>query len=223
MTARGTRVLIVDDQDDMRAGIRAMLAHDPDLRVVADVSDGLLAVRFLRENPVDVVLMDLRMPGVDGVEATRRIRLEHPPEQVRVVVLTTFDQDDVVLAALRAGANGFLSKMVGPEELVAGIAEVVGGGGALSAAATSALIDHVTHSPPRVVDRQLLDRFAVLTPRERDVTLLVASGLSNQEIATRLSVSPFTVKTHAVRAMTKVGARDRAQLVSFAFRAGLAL
>ncbi|WP_380161152.1 response regulator [Kineococcus sp. R86509] len=216
-----TTVLVVDDQDDMRAGIRAMLAHDPGLQVVADLSDGLQAVTFLREHPVDVVLMDLRMPGVDGVEATRRIRLHHPPEEVRVVVLTTFDQDDVVLAALRAGANGFLSKMVGPEELVAGIAEVVGGGGTLSAAATSALIHHVAHRPQQEPDRHLLDRFAVLTPRERDITLLVADGLSNQEIAARLSLSPFTVKTHAVRVMTKVGARDRAQLVSFAFRAGL--
>lgn len=216
-----TTVLVVDDQDDMRAGIRAMLAHDPRLQVVADLSDGLQAVTFLRDHPVDVVLMDIRMPGVDGVEATRRIRLDHPPEEVRVVVLTTFDQDDVVLAALRAGANGFLSKMIGPEELVAGIAEVVAGGGALSAAATSALVNHLTERPPQVVDRRLLDRFAVLTPRERDITLLVADGLSNEEIAARLSLSPFTVKTHAVRAMTKVGARDRAQLVSFAFRAGL--
>ena len=195
--------------------------HDPHLEVVADLSDGLQAVAFLCDHPVDVVLMDIRMPGVDGVEATRRIRLEHPPERVRIVVLTTFDQDDIVLAALRAGANGFLSKMVSPDELVAGIAEVVGGGGALSAAATAALINHMTERPPAVVDREILERFRVLTPRERDITVLVASGLSNEEIAAQLSISPFTVKTHAVRAMTKVGARDRAQLVSFTFRAGL--
>ncbi|MET7567014.1 response regulator transcription factor [Streptomyces sp. NPDC005492] len=216
-----TRILIVDDQHDIRAGIRAMLRLDPGLVVAGDLSDGLQVIPFLREHPVDLVLMDIRMPGIDGVEATRRIRKEHPPEQTRVIVLTTFDQDDIVLAALRAGANGFLSKTVSPAELVAGIAEVMGGGGALSTAATAALIGHMTDNPPPAIDRDLLHRFTALTPRERDVTVLVASGLSNDEIAARMSVSPFTVKTHAVRAMTKVGARDRAQLVSFAFRAGL--
>ncbi|MEU3276949.1 response regulator transcription factor [Streptomyces antibioticus] len=175
---------------------------------------------LVREHPVDLVLMDIRMPGIDGVEATRRIRAEHPPEKPRVIVLTTFDRDDIVLAALRAGANGFLSKIVSPAELVAGITEVVGGG-ALSAAATAALIGHMTDGPPPVIDRELLRRFDALTPRERDVVVLVASGLGNDEIAAQMSVSPYTVKTHAVRAMTKVGARDRAQLVSFTFRAGL--
>jgi DNA-binding NarL/FixJ family response regulator len=216
-----TRILIVDDQDDMRAGIRAMLLLDPSLVVVGDLSDGLQVVPFLREHPVDLVLMDIRMPGIDGVETTRRIRTEHPPETLRVIVLTTFDQDEIVLAALRAGANGFLSKTVSPTELVAGIIEVVGGGGALSAAATAALIGHMTDSPPPIVDQELLRRFGALTPRERDVIVLVASGLSNDEIAAQMFVSPLTVKTHAVRAMTKVGARDRAQLVSFTFRAGL--
>jgi DNA-binding NarL/FixJ family response regulator len=216
-----TRVLIVDDQADMRAGIQSMLRLDPDLVVVGDLSDGLQVVPFLRSHPVDVILMDIRMPGVDGVEATRRVRAEHSSEDVRVIVLTTFDHEDVVLAALRVGANGFLSKTVSPAELVAGIAEVVGGGGALSAVATAALIGHMTDSPPAVVDRELLHRFEALTPRERDVVALVAAGLGNAEIAAQLFVSPFTVKTHAVRAMTKVGARDRAQLVSFVFRAGL--
>jgi DNA-binding NarL/FixJ family response regulator len=217
-----TRILIVDDQAEIRAGIRAMLRLDPSLVVVGDLSDGLQVAPYLRDHPVDLVLMDIRMPGIDGVEATRRIRKEYPPEELRVIVLTTFDQDDIVLAALRAGANGFLSKTVSPAELVAGITEVVGGGGALSAAATAALIGgHMTDSPPPVIDRELLRRFDALTPRERDVVLLVASGLGNDEIAAQLSVSPFTVKTHAVRAMTKVGARDRAQLVSFTFRAGL--
>ena len=216
-----TRILIVDDQDDMRAGIRAMLRLDPGLVVAGDLSDGLQVIGFLRDHPVDLVLMDIRMPGIDGVEATRRIRREHSSQTLRVIVLTTFDQDDIVLAALRAGANGFLSKTVSPAELVAGITEVMAGGGALSAAATAALIGHMTDSPPPAVDRELLRRFGALTPRERDVVVLVASGLGNDEIATQLFVSPFTVKTHAVRAMTKVGARDRAQLVSFAFRAGL--
>ena len=216
-----TRILIVDDQDEMRAGIRAMLRLDPDLEVVGDLSDGLQVGRFLAEHAVDLVLMDIRMPGIDGVEATRRLRKEHAPEDVRVIVLTTFDQDEIVLAALRAGANGFLSKTVSPGELVAGIAEVVAGGGTLSAAATAALIGHMTDNPPPVIDKGLLDRFRALTPRERDVIVLIASGLSNDEIAAQLFLSPLTVKTHAVRAMTKVGARDRAQLVSFAFRAGL--
>ncbi|SBT90340.1 two component transcriptional regulator, LuxR family [Streptomyces sp. DI166] len=220
MTPR-TRILIVDDEPGIRAGIRAMLRLDPGLVVVGDLADGLQVAPFLREHPVDLVLMDIRMPGIDGVEATRRIRAEHPPEKLRVIVLTTFDQDDIVLGALRAGANGFLSKTVSPAELVAGITEVMGGGGALSAAATAALIGHVADSRTPVVDRELLRRFDALTPRERDVVVLVASGLGNDEIAARMSVSPFTVKTHAVRAMTKVGARDRAQLVSFAFRAGL--
>ncbi|GAB6903107.1 response regulator transcription factor [Kineosporia succinea] len=216
-----TRILIVDDQDEVRAGIRALLALDPALVVVGDLSDGLQVVPFLREHPVDLVLMDIRMPGIDGVEATRRIRAGHAGEQVRIIVLTTFDQDENVLAALRAGADGFLSKTVSPGELVAGIAEVVNGGGALSARAAAALIGHMAHNPPPAIDRELLDRFAVLTPREREMSILVARGLSNDEIAAQMFVSPFTVKTHVVRAMTKIGARDRAQLVSFAFRAGL--
>jgi DNA-binding NarL/FixJ family response regulator len=216
-----TRILIVDDHADMRAGIRAMLSLDPALVVEADLSDGLQVIPFLREHPVDLVLMDIRMPGIDGVETTRRIREEHPSHSVRVIVLTTFDQDEIVLAALRAGANGFLSKTVSPVELVAGIIEVASGGGALSAAATAALIGHMTDSPPPAPDKQLLRLFDALTPRERDIVLLVARGLSNSEIAAQLFLSPLTVKTHAVRAMTKVSARDRAQLVSFAFRAGL--
>lgn len=216
-----TRILIVDDQDDMRAGVRAMLGLDPSLDVVADVADGLQVMGLLRQQPVDLVLMDIRMPGIDGVEATRRIRAEYASRDVRVIVLTTFDEDDIVLAALHAGANGFLSKTVSPKELVDGIAEVMAGGGALSAAATAALIGHVADNPRPPVDRELLRRFDALTPRERDVTVLVASGLGNDEIAAKLSVSPFTAKTHAVRAMTKLGARDRAQLVSFTVQAGL--
>lgn len=216
-----TRVLIVDDHDDLRAGIRDMLEADPRLVVAGDLSDGLQVERFLAEHAVDLVLMDIRMPGIDGVEATRRIRLRHSAAEVRIVVLTTFDQDEVVMAALRAGANGFLSKTVSPTQLVEGIAEVMAGGGALSAAASAALIGHVAEHPPPVVDQELRRRFAALTPREHDITAMVASGLSNEEIATRLFLSPLTVKTHAVRAMTKVGARDRAQLVSFVVRAGL--
>lgn len=216
-----TNILIVDDQDDMRAGIRSMLLLDPTFVVVGDLSDGLQVPAFLRDNAVDLLLMDIRMPGIDGVEATRQIRREHPASRLRVIVLMTFDEDEIVLAALRAGANGFLSKTVNPAELVAGIAEVVAGGGALSAAAAAALIGRMTDGPPAAIDKELLQRFSALTPRERDVVVLVASGLDNHEIAAQMSASPFTVKTHAVRAMTKVGPRDRAHLVSFTFRAGL--
>jgi DNA-binding NarL/FixJ family response regulator len=215
------RILIVDDQDDMRAGIRAMLLVAPGLLVVGDLSDALQVPKFLQKCAVDVILMDIHMPGIDGVEATRRIRKDYPPLALRVIVLTTFDQDEIVLAALRAGANGFLSKTVSPAELVAGIREVASGGGALSAVATAALIGHMTDSPPPAPDKQLLRLFDTLTPRERDIVVLVARGLSNTEIAALLVLSPLTVKTHAVRAMTKVSARDRAQLVSFAFRAGI--
>ena len=216
-----TRILIVDDQEDIRAGIRAMLLLNPALVVVADLSDGLQVLPLLRDHPIDLVLMDIRMPGIDGVEATRRIRAEHTAAKVRIIVLTTFDQDEIVLAALRAGANGFLSKTVSPAELIAGINEVVGGGGTLSANATAALISHMADHPPSLVDQGLLHRFDYLTPREREMIMLVARGLSNEEIAGQMFVSPLTVKTHVVRAMTKVGARDRAQLVSLIFRAGL--
>jgi DNA-binding NarL/FixJ family response regulator len=217
-----TSILIVDDQEMIRVGLKAILQTHPDFDVVGDVGDGLSAVRFLRDQPVDVILMDIRMPGVDGVEATRRIRQTHPAEQTRIIILTTFEQDETVLAALRAGANGFLSKAVGPTELVAGIDEVAAGGGALSAAAAAALIGHVSDQPAVTVDAAMATRFDALTPRERDVVVAIASGMDNSQIAAEMFVSPYTVKTHANRAMTKVGARDRAQLVAFAYRAGLA-
>lgn len=216
-----TSILIVDDQEMIRLGLRAILATQARYDVVADLSDGLQAVAYLHDHPVDVVLMDIRMPGIDGVEATRRIRQTLSAERTRVVILTTFEQDETVIAALRAGANGFLSKAVGPAELMAGIDEVAAGGGTLSAAATAALIGHVSEQVAPTVDAAMADLFAALTPRERDVVLAIAEGLDNEQIAAALFVSPFTVKTHAQRAMTKVGARDRAQLVAFAYRAGL--
>jgi DNA-binding NarL/FixJ family response regulator len=165
--------------------------------------------------------MDIRMPGLDGVETTRRIRTTHSAEDLRIVVLTTFEHDDNVLAALRAGANGFLSKGVGPTELAAGIIEVAAGGGALSGIAAAALIGHVAEERALPTDPVMTDRFAALTPREREVVAAIAGGFDNKEIAARMFLSPFTVKTHANRAMTKVGARDRAQLVAFAYRAGI--
>jgi DNA-binding NarL/FixJ family response regulator len=161
------------------------------------------------------------MPGIDGVETIRRIREFAPTETVKIVVLTTFDHDATVLTALQAGANGFLSKSVSPTELAAGIEAVSSGGGALSGSAAASVITHVSEQPARAVDTALAARFAALTPREREVVIAAAEGKSNTEIATVMFVSPFTVKTHANRAMAKVGARDRAQLIAFAYQAGL--
>ena len=216
------RVAVVDDQEMIRLGLRGILEKQQGIEVVADASDGLMAVDLVTRVEIDVLLMDVRMPGIDGVEATRRIRALVPADELRIVVLTTFDQDATVLAALRAGADGFLSKGVGPAELVAGIEDVASGGGVLSAAASAALIQHVAVQQPRVVDAAMVDRFAALTPRERAVVVAATTGADNAEIATQMFVSPFTVKTHVNRAMAKVGARDRGQLIAFAYRAGLA-
>lgn len=215
------RVLLVDDQDMIRLGLRAILETREGIEVVGDVSDGLQAVAFVDAHPVDVVLMDLRMPGIDGVETTTRIRTTHPADRVRIVVLTTFDQDQNVLAALRAGADGFLSKGVSPVELASAVHDVADGGGALSAAAAKAVIGQVSDPRPQITDAGLAERFATLTPREHDVVLAAMKGDTNADIATTLFLSPFTVKTHVNRAMAKVDARDRSQLVAFAFAAGL--
>lgn len=216
------RIMIVDDQAMIREGLRAILASQSDIEVVADASDGLDALAKIDALELDLVLMDIRMPGIDGVEATRRLRERYAPDELRIVVLTTFDNDENVLAALRAGANGFLSKGVGPSDLADGIREVAAGGGALSAAASAVLIGQVAAQKAPTIDATMLDRFAALTPRERDVVAAIATGLDNTQIAAEMFVSPFTVKTHANRAMAKVGARDRAQLVAFAYRAGIA-
>lgn len=215
-------VLIVDDQEMIRVGLRSILEARDGIHVVDALGDGFAAIDLLAERPVDVVLMDIRMPGIDGVETTRRIRAAHRPEQVKIVVLTTFDHDANVFAALRAGANGFLSKGVGPAELAAGIEEVAAGGGALSAAAAAALIGHVAEERVIEIDEALAERFGSLTPRELDVVRAAARGLDNERIGKEMFVSPFTVKTHANRAMAKLGARDRAQLVVFAYQAGIA-
>ena len=216
-------VLIVDDQEMIRAGLRTILETQSTVQVIGDVADGFQALKALEESRenIDVILMDIRMPGIDGVETTRRIRQVYSSQRVKIIILTTFEQDANVIAALRAGANGFLGKGVGPTELAASIAEVVEGGGALSAAAAAAVIDQVGTEPALPVDEELARRFEDLTPRERDVVVAITSGRSNEEIATEMFVSPFTVKTHANRAMAKVGARDRAQLVAFAYKAGI--
>ncbi|RZL83679.1 MAG: response regulator transcription factor [Rhodococcus sp. (in: high G+C Gram-positive bacteria)] len=191
------------------------------LSLVVTAAGGYAAMNALASTDVDVVLMDIRMPGIDGVEATRRMCASHAPEDLRILVLTTFDQDENVLAALRAGADGFFSKGAGPAELTDGILRVALGERALSSSAVDAVVDHVTErrNPPE--DPAVEKLFASLTPREREVVEAIVTGLNNAQIAARMFLSPFTVKTHANRAMMKVGARDRAQLVSLAVQAGI--
>lgn len=217
-----TTVLVVDDQSLIRSAVRDILSHEQGIEVVGEAANGRDAVTLAGSLRPDVVLMDIRMPGIDGVEATRRIRALYAADQLRLIILTTFDHDKNVFEALRAGANGFLSKGMGPAELTAGIEEVAAGGGALSAVASAALIDHVAQEKSTEPDAAMADRFTALTPRERDVVIAIATGRDNAQIAAEMFVSPYTVKTHANRAMAKVGARDRAQLVVFTFQAGIA-
>ncbi|MDR1790341.1 MAG: response regulator transcription factor [Propionibacteriaceae bacterium] len=214
-------VMLVDDQAMVRAGLRVILETDPDLRVVGEAADGIAAAReYLALRP-EVILMDLRMPGMDGVRTTRRIRELAGPEWPRIIVLTTFDEDAHVIAALMAGANGFLSKSVDPLKLTGSIKDTFHGGGALTAAATAALIRHMVAEAAPAVDQDMKSLFATLTKREADVVKELAWGLSYEEIAEKYCISPITVKGHANRAMAKVGSRDRGQLVAFAWRAGL--
>lgn len=215
-------VLLVDDQEMIRAGLRVILDASPELTVIGEAAEGYTAVDRTAAGDIDVVLLDINMPGIDGVETTRRIRAVHGAGRPRILILTTFDQDENVLAALRAGADGFLSKGAGPRELVAGVIDVAHGRNALSPSAIGALVDHVTDAPaPPEVDAAKVALFAQLTPRELDVVRLVVEGLDNSEIGQRIFISPFTVKTHANRAMMKVAARDRAHLVSLAVQAGI--
>jgi DNA-binding NarL/FixJ family response regulator len=213
------RVVLVDDQALVRAGFRALLDAEDDIFVVAEAADGDEAVRVVKAERPDVVLMDIRMPGTDGLEATRRIAEDPALAEVHVVILTTFELDDYVFEALRAGAAGFLVKDTEPADLVAGVRVVAGGDALLSPGVTRTLIAEFAARSTRPPGSELLDE---LTAREREVTELVAKGLSNEEIAAHFVLSPATVKTHVNRAMMKLGARDRAQLVVFAFESGLA-
>jgi DNA-binding NarL/FixJ family response regulator len=211
-------VLLADDQALVRAGFRALLEAQPDLEVVGEAADGEAALRLAVAHRPDVVLMDIRMPGCDGLEATRRIVADPRLSAVRVIVLTTFDLDDYVFEALRVGASGFLVKDTEPVELIRAVRAVANGDALLSPGVTRRLIEEFvarTRRPKPSVD------LAELTQREREVMALVGIGLSNDEIAERLVVSPTTAKTHVSRAMTKLGARDRAQLVVFAYESGL--
>ena len=212
------RVLLVDDQALVRAGFRALLDAQEDIEVVGEADDGEEGVRLSREHAPDVVLMDIRMPGMDGLEATRLIVADDALKAVRIVILTTFDLDEYVFEALRVGASGFLVKNTEPAELVHAVRAVAAGDALLSPGVTKRLVTEFaarSRQPRQTVE---LD---ALTEREREVMALVAEGLTNAEIAERLVVSPATAKTHVSRAMVKLGVRDRAQMVVLAYESGL--
>jgi len=215
------RVLLADDQALIRAGFAALVGSADDMEVVGEAVDGEDALRQARELRPDVVLMDIRMPGTDGISATQLITNEAELAAVKVLVLTTFEADDHVLAALRAGASGFLGKGVEPTELLDAIRVVADGDALLSPRATRGLIERFLAQPVDGVHDLVDSSFDVLTEREREVVALVARGMSNDDIAAALFVSPLTAKTHVNRAMTKLGARDRAQLVVMAYQSGL--
>jgi DNA-binding NarL/FixJ family response regulator len=213
------RVLLADDQALIRAGFRILIESADDIEVIGEAVDGAQAVELARQHRADVVLMDIRMPGVDGLEATRRIAADDDLAGVRVIILTTFESDEYVYQAIRAGASGFLVKDSEPAELIQAVRVVARGDALLSPSVTRKLITDLASRPdsPRATGREL----ASLTEREREVMTLVAAGLSNDEIAGQLYVSPLTSKTHVSRIMTKLEARDRAQLVVMAYECGL--
>lgn len=212
------RVLLADDQTLVRAGFRALLDAQDDMKVVGEAADGDDAVRQVTSLVPDVVLMDIRMPRCDGLQATRRIVSNPWLASVKIIILTTFDLDEYIFEALRAGASGFLVKDTEPIDLIRGIQVVARGDGLLSPGVARRLIAEFATLTSKVEPAPNLD---ALTEREREVMALVGNGLSNDEIAERLIVSPATAKTHVSRAMVKLGARDRAQLVVFAYQSGL--
>ena len=214
------RVAVVDDQTLVRAGFVVLLESAPDLDVVGSAANGAEAVELVAETLPDVVLMDIRMPIMDGVEATRRILGDPRCTDVRILILTTFDLDEYVYAALQAGASGFLLKDTPPADLLAGVRLVAAGEATLSPGITRHLIETFVQRPAAPAPSGSL-RLDVHTERERDVLVLVAKGLSNAEIATRLYISPATVKTHIARTLTKLDARDRAQLIVLAYESHL--
>jgi DNA-binding NarL/FixJ family response regulator len=212
------RVLLADDQSLVRAGFKALLDAQPDIEVAGEAADGEEALGKVRELRPDVVLMDIRMPRLDGLAATRRITAEPDLKDVKVVMLTTFELDEYVFEAIRCGASGFLVKDTEPEELLRAVRAVVDGDALLSPGVTRRLIAEFA---ARSKEPAAVESLAELTDREREVMALVGIGLSNDEIARRLVVSPLTAKTHVSRTMVKLGARDRAQLVVRAYESGL--
>ncbi len=216
VVAAPIRLLLADDQELLRSGYRMVLDAEPGLEVVAEAADGLAAVSAAHEHRPDVVLMDVRMPGIDGIEATRRIMAELPA--VRVLILTTFDLDEYALAGLRAGASGFLLKDARREELLSAIRAVVAGDAVIAPSATRRLVESLLHGAPPATPDPAVE---TLTPREREVLTLMAHGLSNAEVAHRLTLSETTVKTHVARILAKLGLRDRVQAVVLAYEVGL--
>jgi DNA-binding NarL/FixJ family response regulator len=211
-------VLLADDQALVRGGFRALLDAEDDIAVVGEAGDGRQAVSLTRQKKPDIVLMDIRMPGLDGLEATREVASDSGLADVRIVILTTFELDEYVFEALRSGASGFLVKDTEPVDLLAAVRLVASGEALLSPSVTRRVIEEFASRAKQPPPSEALDE---LTEREREVMALVAEGLSNEEIADRLVVSPATAKTHVSRAMVKLGARDRAQLVVLAYEHGL--
>ncbi|HKF14511.1 MAG TPA: response regulator transcription factor [Gaiellaceae bacterium] len=216
MSDERVRVLLVDDDDLMRAGLRSVLSSDDTIEVVGEAADGGEALDDIRTRRPDVVLMDIRMPGVDGISATRDVLADSP--EVKVVVLTTFEDDDYIFEALSAGASGFLLKRTKPEELIAAIRTVADGDSLLSPSVTRRVIDRMATQPVAGLSGARLDE---LTPREREVLELIGRGLSNREIAETFVIEESTVKTHVKRILMKLGLRDRVQAVILAYETGL--
>jgi DNA-binding NarL/FixJ family response regulator len=211
------RVLLVDDDDLMRAGLRSVLSSDETIEVVGEAGDGRVAGQRVRELSPDVVLMDIRMPNLDGIAATREILATRP--EAKVVILTTFEEDDYIFGALSAGASGFLLKRTSPEQLIGALHAVAAGDSLLSPSVTRRVIERMARQP--APDTSSSERLDELTPRERDVLELVARGLSNNEIAAELVVEESTVKTHVKRILMKLHLRDRVQAVIFAYESGV--
>ncbi|TDO48462.1 DNA-binding NarL/FixJ family response regulator [Kribbella sp. VKM Ac-2527] len=215
-----TRVLIADDEDLMRAGLAELLTADPTIEVAGQAATGRQAIEQAAAIVPDVVLMDVRMPDIDGITATREL-LRLAPE-IKVLILTTFEHDEYVLGALRAGASGFLVKRTRPEDLIAAVHTVHAGDALLSPSVTRLLIQQVTRKQePSVVDHTALDQLGALTPREREVLTQIARGLTNREIAAELVVEESTIRTHVKRLLMKLGLRDRIQVVILAYETGL--
>jgi len=212
------RVVLVDDQALVRSGLRALLANSDDIQVVGEASDGREAVAVVTRTQPDVVLMDVRMPGVDGIFATQRITSDQRLSEVAIIMLTTFDEDDQIFAAIRAGASGYLLKDAEPDDLREAIRVVAAGDALLSASITRKVMEGIVSGPAGVADH---GRLSELTEREREVLVGVGRGRSNDEIAAEIHISPATARTYVSRILTKLGARDRAQLVVIAYETGM--